>query len=115
MYLPKKNNIKNLSSFQERNFRSLGISHFFDVVIVSKAVGLRKPDKEIFELACQKLAVKSEKEIFVGDNPQADVGGANKVGMYSVYIPGNYGTTCKEADAVCPNFMDLPSIVTNAR
>ena len=102
------------SPFQERNFRSLGISHFFDAVIVSESVGLRKPDKKIFELACQKLAVKSEESIFVGDNPQADVRGANKVGMYSIYIPGNYGVTCKEANAVCADFRNLPSIVTNA-
>ena len=73
------------SPFQERNFRSLGISHLFDLVIVSGAVGLRKPDKAIFELTCLKLAVKSEESIFVGDNPHADIRGANTVGMNSIY------------------------------
>lgn len=99
------------SPFQERNFRSLGVSHLFDTVIISEAVGLRKPEKAIFELVCSRLEVKPKESIFIGDNPLADIRGAKEVGMYSVYIPSHYGNSCHDANIVCTNFKDLPDIV----
>lgn len=102
------------SPFQERNFRSLGISHLFDAVIVSEAVGLRKPEKAIFELACHKIAVKPQESIFVGDNPQADIKGSKDFGMYNVYVPSHYGKVCEDANIVCADFNNLPNIVQNA-
>jgi len=38
------------SPFQQRNFAALGIAHLFKAVIVSSAVGLRKPAPAIFKL-----------------------------------------------------------------
>ena len=102
------------SPFQERNFNSLGISHLFDAVIISEAVGLRKPDRAIFELASEVLAVKPDRTVFVGDNPLADIKGSKDMGMYSIYIPGYYGDKCSDADIVCNNFAELPKIVVNA-
>lgn len=101
------------SPFQERNFNSLGISYLFDAAIVSEAVGLRKPDSAIFELACQRLEVEPRKAIFVGDNPVADISGSKKAGMYSIYIPGHYGDKCDEADITCEVFQALPDMVKN--
>ena len=102
------------SPFQEHNFNSLGISSFFDTVIVSAAVGLRKPDRAIFELAASELRIELPEAVFVGDNPIADIQGAKQAGMYSVYIPRYDGDLCKDADAVCNNFRELPDIVRNA-
>lgn len=102
------------SPFQERNFNALGISHMFGSVIVSDAVGLRKPEPAIFYLACAELGVEPIETIFVGDNPIADISGANSVGMYTVYIPSHIGNTCSDADAVCKDFRDLRMIVDNA-
>ena len=99
------------SPFQERNFDSLGISDLFDTVIVSEAVGLRKPDRAIFELALQKLAVEAKETIFVGDNPLADITGSQGAGMYSIYIPGHYGNNCQDADGVCKDLTRLPDII----
>lgn len=101
------------SPFQER-FNSLGISHLFDAVIISEAVGLRKPDRAIFKLASRILAVKPDRTVFVGDNPLADIKGSRDVGMYSIYITGYYGDKCSDADIICNNFAELPNIVTNA-
>jgi len=98
------------SPFQERNFRALGVSHLFDVAIVSEAVGLRKPDKRIFELACEQLNINPEECIFVGDNPVADIKGARDSGMNTVFVPGSVWSTCEEADAVCINFANLMEI-----
>lgn len=101
------------SPFQERNFAALNVSHLFEVVIVSQAVGMRKPEKEIFELACKKLNVEPWEAVFVGDNPTADIKGANNAGIYSIFVPGPFGQVCDHADVVCSNYNDLPGIIKN--
>ena len=102
------------SPFQERNFNALGVKGLFGTVVVSEAVGFRKPDPEIFALACDDLDASPEKVIFVGDNPVADIQGANNLGMYTIYIPGNYGLECNSANAVCTDYRDFPGIVDKA-
>lgn len=97
--------------FQERNFNALGISDFFSVVIVSEAVGFRKPQMEIFELACTSINVPIKQSIFVGDNPEADIKGARNCGMYTIFIPGSHGVECEYADAICNDFSNLNGIV----
>ena len=100
--------------FQERNFNALGISNLFDAVVVSEAVNLRKPEKEIFQLACELLETEVSNAIFVGDSPNADIKGANNVGMYTVYIPSARRPSCEEADIICKDFSELPNIVLAA-
>ncbi len=55
----------------------------FQIVIDSSEVGLRKPDPEIYRLACDKLEVEPERSAFVDDLPQ-NVAGANAVGMHGI-------------------------------
>ena len=100
--------------FQERNFKALGVSHLFGSVVVSEAVGFRKPEPEIFILACNELDTAPENVVFVGDNPTADIQGAKSLGMYTVYIPRHYGQECVAASAICTNYTHLASIVENA-
>jgi len=102
------------SPFQERNFRALGISEQFDAIIVSEAVGFRKPNKEIFELTCKMLKTEASNAIFVGDNIKSDIEGANNAGMYSIYIPTDSHQQCDDANIICRNFEDLPKIVLAA-
>jgi HAD superfamily hydrolase (TIGR01549 family) len=59
---------------------------FADLVILSSEVGLVKPDKRIFDLACKELGVKPEECVFVGDNPVMDFEGSKNAGMKPVLI-----------------------------
>jgi putative hydrolase of the HAD superfamily len=102
------------SPFQERNFHALGVSHLFDTIIVSESVGVRKPERRIFDLACEKTGVSALETVFVGDNPKADIDGANNCGMYTVFVPGHYGETYEKANAVCRKYDDLVGIVQDA-
>lgn len=103
-----------MSPFQERNFNALGVSSLFSTVIVSDAVGYRKPDKKIFLLACDSLCVQPLETVFVGDNPSDDIDGANDCGMYTIYIPSHHGESYENADEICRDFSDLVGIVKNA-
>ncbi len=47
-------------------------------------VGVLKPHPAIFEHAMRALGVKPDEAIFVGDNPAADIAGAQQAGMRAV-------------------------------
>lgn len=64
----------------------LGLHHFFDIVVISEEVGSEKPDTKIFEVALQKLNVEPYEAVYVGDNLETDILGANKAGMISIRI-----------------------------
>lgn len=102
------------SPFQERNFNALGVSSLFDSITVSEAVGYRKPQKEIFELACKRIGVEPRQTIFVGDNATVDIDGANNCGMFTVFIPNVLGETYEKANSNCSSFTELVDIVQNA-
>ena len=94
--------------FQERNFQALGFTHLFDCIIVSEAVGMRKPDKEIFELACNRIGADITTSVFIGDNPIADIKGAKISGMRTVYVPSSaVYEQCEYADTTYRELSDL--------
>ncbi|HGX3400212.1 HAD family hydrolase [Acinetobacter nosocomialis] len=72
--------------FQEHNFYALGITDYFSTIVISEAIGLRKPDPAIYLYACTQLGCKPSDCIFIGDNPKADIEGAKKVGMQTIFF-----------------------------
>jgi len=98
--------------FQERNFRALGFNELFACVIVSEAVGVRKPDKAIFELACRTVNADLATSYFIGDNPKADMEGAKNAGMKTIYVPADSGLDrCEYADVTFADLSELPDYV----
>jgi FMN phosphatase YigB (HAD superfamily) len=63
-----------------------GILDRFETVIVSDAVGWRKPRPDIFERALADLGVTAGECLFVGDRPEIDVAGAKGVGMAAAWL-----------------------------
>ena len=64
--------------------RSFGISQYFEVVIVSEEVGVRKPNPKIFRVCLSRLRLRRDQVIFVGDSLLYDVVGARAAGIVSV-------------------------------
>ena len=71
-------------TFQRRSIEGLGIRDYFDTVVVSEEVQLRKPQIEIFQKALDELNVRAGDSVFVGDNPEADIVGAKTAGMKAI-------------------------------
>ena len=65
------------------------LGRFFEQVIVSSAVGVRKPDPAIFRLALEKMNLRPEEVIYVGDSEKDDVAGARAAGMYPLLLKRN--------------------------
>ena len=98
--------------FQEQNFQALGLTEYFSSVLVSEAVGLRKPELAIFELASQQLAVQAEQCIFVGDNEHADILGAKKANMKTIFFNQNRGINSSYADGNLHHFRDFIAVLS---
>ncbi|MGG0666781.1 HAD family hydrolase [Viridibacillus arvi] len=71
--------------FQRSNISVLGIEYLFDVIVISEEVGMKKPDKNIFEYALAKLQMSPNNAVFIGDNPKNDVEAAIDVGMIGIW------------------------------
>lgn len=68
------------------------IGRFFDQIVISEEVGWRKPKDIIFRRALELLNIEPEDALFVGDNFNADVGGAKAVGIRTVWLNKNHAS-----------------------
>jgi HAD superfamily hydrolase (TIGR01662 family) len=59
---------------------------FFEQIIISATVGIRKPHAQIFELTLDLFKVSPQKAVMVGDTLEADILGANNLGMRSIWV-----------------------------
>lgn len=59
---------------------------YFDIILTSAGCGIRKPDERIFHLALDYFGLPPGKTAMVGDTLEADILGANRAGMYSIWI-----------------------------
>lgn len=64
----------------------VGITSFFDHVVISGACGLEKPDARIFLLGMDEGGYRSEEVVYIGDRPAHDVGPARKAGMTPILL-----------------------------
>ena len=57
------------------------IDHMFESIVVSDEVGIRKPNKEIFEYSLQQLGLSSHEVLYIGDSITDDYQGAKNAGI----------------------------------
>jgi HAD superfamily hydrolase (TIGR01549 family) len=63
-----------------------GIRSFFETILTSAALGIRKPDPRIFQVALDRFGVQPEAAAMIGDSLEADMLGAIQTGIYSIWI-----------------------------
>ncbi|MCO6679213.1 HAD family hydrolase [Cutibacterium avidum] len=71
---------------QRATLQATGLAEEFDSVIISEAVGLRKPDPGIFYRAADSVLAPLNWSWMVGDSPMADVLGAAALGCRTAWI-----------------------------
>jgi putative hydrolase of the HAD superfamily len=88
--LKKRGLILGLISNVDRDINSLyeglGLPGWLQLKITSQDVGFNKPQPQIFRAALEQAKVKPEEAIYVGDQYEIDVLGANGVGMRGILI-----------------------------
>ena len=70
----------------QRLIDKAGIRKYFDPVLISSEVGLRKPHRLLFETVLRRWQLPAEQVIMIGDMLKADVLGAQQVGMHQIWI-----------------------------
>ncbi|MEO0550642.1 MAG: HAD family hydrolase [Pseudomonadota bacterium] len=74
---------------QSRTISALGLTDRMDVILISEAEGVRKPDPVIFRRTVERLGVLPNEALYIGDNPEADVWGAANAGLHGVWFNPN--------------------------
>ncbi len=63
----------------------MGLTPYFDVILISGELGFRKPHPMVFDQLVEALGAERNRTVFVGDDPHADVNGANLAGLQPVW------------------------------
>src|SRR5574339_624478 len=82
--------------------RRFGIDQYFDFILTSAACSYRKPHPRIFELALSNWYFLPAEAVMVGDNLDADIRGAQSVGLYSIWISRRAGPKTEEQLPIQP-------------
>ncbi|MGV6829399.1 MAG: YjjG family noncanonical pyrimidine nucleotidase [Flavobacteriales bacterium] len=89
-YLSKKytlhiitNGFKNV---QQQKITNSGIKKYVTTITTSEEVGVKKPNPKIFFKALDKAKTKPQNSIMIGDSFEADIQGAKKIGMKTLYF-----------------------------
>jgi len=100
-------------ALQYKKLELTGLRYIFDEIIVSGDYMIEKPSKEIFLIMCEKLSLKPEECVYVGDNRKNDVDGASSAGMRTVWVQStNKRQTGKyEPDAVITTLTELEDVI----
>jgi epoxide hydrolase-like predicted phosphatase len=61
------------------------LSEYFDVIVESAVVGLRKPDPRIYELVCRELGVAPSETVFLDDIGR-NLKAARALGMTTIKV-----------------------------
>jgi putative hydrolase of the HAD superfamily len=82
-------------------------------IAYSDEVGSRKPDARIFVRALEGLGVEPHRALHIGDNPDADVVGARKLGIRTAHYTFGGCTPSTVADLVLDDLRDLPRLLAS--
>jgi 2-haloalkanoic acid dehalogenase type II len=104
----------------QRLVDNAGLRPYFEVILVSAAVGIRKPNPRIFQMALEKLGCLPAETVMVGDTLGADVLGALNSGLASVWITRRADTRDNQAhegtiqpDATIVSLSELPPLLAD--
>jgi putative hydrolase of the HAD superfamily len=78
--------VSNFEAWLEDLLGVLEVRDAFPVRVISGLEGVEKPDPRIYELAMARAGVAAEDSVYVGDNPEFDVGPPSALGMFAVLI-----------------------------
>jgi putative hydrolase of the HAD superfamily len=91
---------------QIRKLRNSNLSPFFDQVITSEKVGVKKPNPVIFEYALEIAGADAHESVMIGDNFEADIIGAMDVGMQAIFCKFNGEIATRQVPTV-DNLLEL--------
>ena len=77
------------NGFEEVQYKKIensGIKNYFTTITTSEEVRVKKPNPVIFKRALEKANAQIKKSIMIGDSFEADILGAEKVGLLTIFF-----------------------------
>ena len=91
---------------QHRKLKNSNLMPFFNEIITSEKVGVKKPNPKIFEYALDITGAVNEESVMIGDNFEADILGAKNMGMQVIFCKFNGESATEEVSSV-ENLLEL--------
>jgi putative hydrolase of the HAD superfamily len=95
-----------------------GFRSYFDVIVSSAGVGIRKPNPRIFLDVLAQMKVEPARAVMVGDTLGADILGAHNAGLYAVWVTRRANKAANRdhmdtihPDAVIAEIGELPALL----
>ncbi|MGY0408179.1 MAG: YjjG family noncanonical pyrimidine nucleotidase [Polaribacter sp.] len=92
---------------QSKKMINSNIYHYFDKIIISESVGVKKPHPRVFEYALEAAEAVAENSMMIGDNLEADIQGALNIGLKAIHC--NF-TNSENVNTAIPTISSLKEI-----
>lgn len=70
-----------ITTVQKSRMAKSAVRDYISDLVISQEVGISKPNPAIFRYALDKLGLKADEVIMIGDSPSSDILGANNAGI----------------------------------
>ena len=98
----------------QRLIDKVEIRDYFDPIIISAALGIRKPDPRLFEMVLDQWQVNPESIVMIGDRLEADILGAQNAGIHQIWLKPEAevsATTKIIPEKVTGKLVDIPGLI----
>jgi putative hydrolase of the HAD superfamily len=79
------------SAYARGELHRVGLLGYFDPIVVSGDYGYRKPDRRLFQLALDGMAMPAKNALYVGNDMHRDIFGARQAGLKTVMFDSDQG------------------------
>jgi putative hydrolase of the HAD superfamily len=95
--------------------RALDLVDLMEHTVISGELGITKPDRRIFEHACNLFSVAPDAAVYVGDRLQIDAVAASQAGLLGVWL-NRYGNGANDYEGehavlTIRSLADLPALL----
>jgi putative hydrolase of the HAD superfamily len=95
------------STQQRKKLARTGISHMFELVVISGECHWTKPSAEIFHHACRLAGEEPRGSMYIGDQYDVDAEGSRRAGLTGIWLDRSHTRTSLHRDPVICTLEDL--------
>jgi putative hydrolase of the HAD superfamily len=102
----------------QRLVDNAAVRSYFDPIVISSDVGIRKPAGRIFEMVLEEWGLTPQEVVMIGDTLRADILGAQWAGLHHIWLTADADSESNRADekriipeTVAEKFTDIPAII----
>jgi len=114
-YLQKKYKLHIITNgfeeVQHIKLKASGLTPFFQKIITSEKVNVKKPDPKIFDYALNLVGAKPKNTIMIGDDLPVDIIGAKKTGIHQIYFNPNKKEHNEKIDFEISSLLEIKEIL----